>query len=357
MNISNIYRWELEKLYQMPVFYVLVIMCIAWNCYLFWDAKGYHIEEIRYDVSYMQENPEGFAKDYYVDYYAIFDIHKIQQYSKAETDYDAFMDKNIEKNYAKLKVRIENMSDEERNSVMFTGNYKLHPFLFGDFLRWLLLEGMLLIGLTVLYSMHFEKYHRTEELMLVTKTGKDLFRIKLFVSGLFALLLSGLVLSVSLGIYFISINYSSVWNSYISSNYNAGARIINDLYRTVYPYVTWVPMTVGQYLLAALGIVFLLFLFMMLLIGMLSYWLNHSVKVVCVFIIFSFLLYILGNEIALPNAMEYVLKCNPVHLILKSGYWFMDYAPGDSYPLYELLTVVLWIGFAGGGLRVVWKKA
>ena len=103
-------------------------------------------------------------------------------------------------------------------------------------------------------------------------------------------------------------------------------------------------------------IVFLLFLFMVLLMGMLSRWLNHSVKVVSVIIIFSFVLFFLGNEIGFPNGMEYVLKCNPVHLILKSGYWFMDYAPGDSYPLYELLTVVVWIGLAGGSLRLVWNK-
>ena len=356
MKIPNVYRLELEKLYQMPVFYVLVIMCIAWNSYLFWDAKGFSIEEIRYEASYMQEHPDAFVQDFFWDYYDTLDMQEIQQFAQGETIYDDSMVKSIEKNYGKLKTRSENMPDTEKNSMMFTRNHKLHSFLFGEFFCWLLVEGMLLIGLMVLYSMHFEKYHHTEELMLTTKTGKELFRIKLLVSGLFALLLSGIVVFISLGIYFISIDYSSVWNSYISSNYNAEARTIDDLYLVVYPYVTWVPMTVRQYLLAVLGIIFLLFLFMVLLMGMLSRWLNHSVKVVSVIIIFSFVLFFLGNEIGFPNGMEYVLKCNPVHLILKSGYWFMDYAPGDSYQLYELLTVVVWIGLAGGSLRLVWNK-
>lgn len=356
MKIPDMYRLELEKLYQMPVFYVLVIMCIAWNSYLFWDAKGYRIEEIRYDISYMQEHPDAFAQNYFVDYYNTLDMYKIQRFAKGETVYNDFMSKSIEKNYGKLKVRAEEMSDAEKNSLLFTGGYKLHIFLFQNMFQTFIAEGVLLIGLVVLYSMHFEKYHHTEELMLVSKTGKDLFRIKLLVSGLFALLLSGLVIFISLGIYFISIDYSSIWNCFISSNYNAGARIINDLYRVVYPYITWVPMTVGQYFWASFGIICGLFLFMILFTGMLSRWMNHSVKVVSAVMLFFFMLYFLGNELAVSNGMEYVLKCNPVHLFLKSGYWFMDYAPGDTYPLYELLTVVVWIVLAGASLRVVWNR-
>ena len=67
-------------------------------------------------------------------------------------------------------------------------------------------------------------------------------------------------------------------------------------------------------------------------------------------------LYALGNLIQVPNLLDFVLKCNPIHLTLKSGYWFMDYAAGDSYPGYEWLTCAMWILIGGASLATVLKR-
>ena len=345
----DIIRMEFEKLYKMPALYALVVMSIAFNIFLLVDVKGGSFSHIRYDSVHLEEAAESYAYDYYEDFRA----DQIQKLASGFASYRGITEELIRKNYQKLDIRAHEMTEAEKNSVSFTGVYKLQDLLFGSLFRYLLMEGGLLIFLTVLYSMHYEKFHRTEDIAFVSKTGRNLFAVKHLVSGLYALLLCAIVVVVTLSVYFVLIDYSGIWGSFISSNYNADKRTVNDLYLTVYPYITWIPLTIAQYLWAVLGVMMALYLFMVVVTGILCQKMKNSIIVLAVVFILVFALYFIGNGIHTASMLEYILKLNPVHLVMKSGYWFMDYAPGDSYPWYELLTIVVWNGIAAVGMWVV----
>ena len=342
----QIYYMEFQKLYQMPVFYVLVLMSIAFNIYIFWDTKGYQLKEIQTNIRNMKEQPETYEEEYGYDYYDGLEYDTIADYAKREKQFDVFSESLIHKNYEILSQRVKEMSEEERNSISFTGANKLHIFLFGIFMKALIVEGILLIVVTVLYSMHFEEYRQTEELVLVSKVGDHIYHVKLLVAGLFALLLTAIVMIISLLVYFCLIDYSSVWDSFVSSNYNAERRVVNDLRLVFYPFVTWVPMTIREYFFSVLAIIGLIFIFTILISGFFARCQKNSIVALAVIGTLSTILYFMGNEIVVPNMLDYVLKCNPVHLITKMGYWFMDYAAGDSYPAYEIVTMLIWNGAA-----------
>lgn len=344
-------RMEFEKLYRMPVFYGLVLMCIAFNVFLFWDGKGNQTEFIQDMVNERNEHTEEFEKDFFYDHYVDLDLKQIAEYAKWEKQFDDLTESLLRANYEKLRVRAEEMQETEKNSVTFTGECGLHSFLFGDYWKYLIGEGALLILVTVLYLMHYEEYQHTEELVAASRIGTGLYRVKLFVSGGFALFLTAFVMLVSLGIYFLKIDNSSVWDCFVSSNYNTERRTVNGLYLVVYPYITWSPMAIRQYFLSVSGITLLLFLFMILFAGLVAGHWKNSITALSVVVIYFMVLYFLGNEIVIPNWLEYIVQCNPVHLVMKCGYWFMDYAPGDTYPFYELFTVLVWNGLAAAGWR------
>lgn len=253
-------------------------------------------------------------------------------------------------------VRMDGMPEEEKNSPSFAGTYGLHKFLFGSLFQAMIIEGMIMIGVIVIYSMHFEINHQTDALVWCTKNGGRLYSIKLFASGVFALGMAFVVMVITLFYYFSMIDYSSVWNSYVSSSFNAAKRVINNLYLVYYPYITWEAMTIAQYFVASLILILFIYLFAILLIGTMAKRMKNSFFVLATIGIVSAVMHLLSSEIYIPNCLDYLLKFNPVHLIGKSGYWFMDYAPGDSYPFYEFLTLFIWTLGAGMGMKNVWRN-
>lgn len=344
-------QMELEKLYRMPAFYVLLFFCIGFNLWMLFSTQGGKRETMAESRKQLETDAKSYEEEWFYDYYRELDFKAVQSYAKWEMDFDKVTAKWIARQYHKLEQRAEHMEEGEKNSLSFTGEYRLHGFLMGDYLRFFLMEGFLVIGLVVVYAMHFEQYHQTRDVTQVSYFGEELPGIKLWAAGIFAMGLLLLLFVVSFGAYFSMIDYSDIWNSYVSSSYNTDKRIVNDLYLMVYPYVTWWPMKIGLYFMASLGVALLLFLFVFFFTGLLAQKLQNSIVVLGSMVGIFFLWYLLGNVIMIPNGMEYVLKCNPIHVLTKCGYWFMDYAPGDSYPLYEIGTMGGWILLTGLFLR------
>lgn len=342
-EVKQIVYNEAVKLLWMPAFYIYVLMCIGFNIYLFCNGVGYKLESIHADIDALQESGDDFANDIHYDYYGQSDFSTVLSYAKGERVYSRFANKCIDNNYAKLESRARTMEPEEQNSASFTGNHRLHQFLYSEFIRCLIVESVILIVLVVVYSMHFEKYYQTHELVLSCKYGIFLIKVKLFVAGVYSLLLCVVLWFSCLIMYFSVIDYSGIWKSYISSNYNVDKRTVNDLYLYVYPYVTWKPETQAAYFVKTIGISVLILIFTILLSGIAALYFDNDIKVMMFLVGGCCLMYCMGNLLQPNNILEYVFKLTPVHLITKCGFWFMDYAPGDSYSGYEILTVMIGI--------------
>lgn len=354
--MREIFKLELKKLYTMPMVYVLALICILFNIFLFWDGVGYFLEGIQNDAKMLKTDKEQFVNTYTYDSYKALDLEKIKSYATWGKQLSVSARELLDANYEKLMVRMDGMSEEEKNSLSFTGAYGLHNFLFGSLFQAMIIEGMILIGAIVIYSMHFEINHQTDDLVWCTKNGGRLYFVKLLASGVFALGMAFVVMVITFFYYFSMVDYSSVWNSYVSSSFNAAKRVINNLYLVYYPYITWEPMTIAQYFVESLLLILFIYLFTILLIGIMAKRIKNSFFVLASIGSVAVVMHLLSNEIYIPNCLDYLLKFNPVHLIAKSGYWFMDYAPGDSYPFYELLTLFIWTLGAGLGMKKVWKN-
>lgn len=342
-DTRRIFANEAVKLLSIPAFYICVLLCCGLNIYMLWYGVGYKLESINADIAFLKEDAGGFGGEYYYDYYGHSDFQTVCAYAKGERAYGNLTNRLIDSNYARLLKRVKTMKPEEKNSISFTGLHRLHIFFYGSYVKYLIIESMLLIMLAVFYAMHFENYHHTGDITAVCKYKNTLVRMKLLAAAVFALLLNVVLWLFSFLAYFSLIDYSGIWDSYISSVYNADRRVISDLYLYNYPYVTWKPMTQASYLLATVGVVSLLLLFAVLLAAACSLCFQNDIEAFMVIVGGVFLMYCLGTLIQPGSFLEFVFQLTPVHLISKCGYWFMDYAPGDSYPAYEWLVGVVWI--------------
>ena len=347
----DVFAFEFEKLYKMPVFYVLTLMCIVFNIWLFYDSESQWLEKMETDAQFLKYEPTAFAEYYGYDYYAETSMDEIMKLAKLNQSHGKMADELIASNYEKLQNRMEEMTERESESLTITGANRLHSHLFAYYLKYMIIEGLLIICLTVVYSMHFEVVHRTEELALTTRMGFSLFTTKLMVSALFSMLLITAVMVVTFGVYFMEIDYSNVWNSCISSNFNTDRRTVNNTYLAVYPYVTWFPMTIKGYLAASLGMTVVIFSFFLIFMGLMTLLQKNTVAVLALTAAGMFGMYFMGEEMHFASMLEYVVKFTPVHLVAKCGYWFMDYAPGDTWPMYEAAVLGVWTAITGFILR------
>lgn len=352
-KIPSVYAQEMYKLLTMPVFYLLLFCFLAWNVYTFFSAEGYRLESIREAALQVEEMADGGE-----GYYEHPDLKKVQKMAGRSKHFAPYTQALIEKNYGKLVSRAEQIAlgTEERNSKTFTGLFQLHQRLFGQLFSMLILEGGILIMLLLLYSLHYEKYQNTEDLALSSRLGGKIYAVKLLVAAIYVLLLCSILCLLSLSCYFIAIDYRGIWQSYISSSANVEKRVVNDLYLLVYPYVTWKPMTLARYFALSLLLVYLLYVWIFLLTAVFSLACEKTLAVPALLFSFLGILYVLGNGIMFPNMLEYILKAQPVHLMSKCGAWFTDYAPGDTYPLYEWLTMGIWNIFTFAVLYVLYRR-
>lgn len=343
----DLFMGEFRKLYRMPVFYLLLVLCIGVNIFFIWDSVAHKLDAIDEERIWMMEDPKGYGDTWYFDAYGETSFDQIESMACRDKTFDGLAGRLVSGNFDKLEARVETMSVKEKESLTFTGGYKLHSYLFVGLFPLLAAEGMLMVLLATVYLLHFEGYFQTEDLMLTTRTGPRMYVVKLVAAGVFGLILCVLLVCVSLGIWFALIDYSAIWDSYISSVFNAEKRTINDWYIVFYPFVTWHPMTIAGYLKASLGILLLLYIMAWVLSGIGALLIRQSFLLLACAGISVMGLYAVGNLVQIPGLIDFVLKCNPVHLILKGGYWFMDYAAGDTYQGYEWLVCGLWIGVGG----------
>ena len=352
----ELFMGEFRKLYQMPVFYLLLVFCIGINVYFIWDSVGYKLDAIEEERVWMTEAPEGYRDAWYFDAYGEMSFDEIKSMASRDKDFDGLAGRMVEANFDRLESRAAGMTAEEAGSLTFTGGYKLHSYLFCGLFPLMAAEGMMMVFLAVTYVLHFEGYFHTEDMVLNTRIGPQVYKVKLAAAGVFGGLLCIALVVVTLGIWFTLIDYGEIWGSFVSSVFNAEKRTVNDWYIYFYPFLTWRPMTIAGYLGASLGVLFLLYVLAWVLSGIGAMRIRQSFLLLAYVGISAMGFYAAGNLIQIPGVVDYVLKCNPVHLVLKSGYWFTDYAAGDTYPGYEWLTCMLWIGIGGWILHRVLGK-
>ena len=224
------------------------------------------------------------------------------------------MQQFLEDNYRKLQFRVEAIRSTEENGYGFyPGNqYKIHSILYGHIWKSLILEGAVLMMLSVLFLMDYERINKTRDIVIATVAGKECMRYKILAGVLCGLFYVLCLLIVTMGCFFNFLPFQKLWKVPVASCMVAEAR--NQM---MYPFVTFFRMTEQQYLLQ-----------------------NSYFTFICICILFMGL-YIFAY--AKTETLLDVIKAlmNPAVLYITSGGWFMENSLELSFAGNEFISLAV----------------
>ncbi len=361
----RLFCFEFRKLLRCWFLWILLAVFLAYDIFIVWDTVGRDSEDyhnmykiIMQTGTDLTENADKInallnsgneAERYYAEYvkayegiYNDFDIRSIldSKISISENfDTEGRYYEWIARNYDRLQERVEQIAAAGEDKYAFYPgiNYKVHGVLFSTILRMLLLQILILTGLAVLYLMDYERIHTTEYLTYSSKTGRKIQFIKWLSGMAMSFIYAVIMISISLLLFLLSVPMGGLWETPVSSFMVMQQR---GLY--LYPYITFVRLSFGKYLILSLLVVLLL----VILVGMLSgamqlFFRNSYLAMLSIGVIFLGL-------IALPylfstGFLHTAMALNPAALWYLCGGWFIEYDPAVSFAWSEFITIGVWL--------------
>ena len=356
---------EFRKLLRCWFLWLLLAIFLAYDIFIVWDTVGRN-SEIYHDmykvimrtgtdltdnadkISAML-NSENEIESYYADYvkaygdiYRDFDIHsilyaKIFSYKNFQTEGSYY--EWISRNYDKLQERVEQISSTGEDKYAFYPgiNYKVHGILFASLLRMLLLQILILTSLAVLYLMDYERIQKTEYLTYSSRTGRKIQFTK-WLSGMsMSLIYAVILISVSMLLFLLFVPMQGLWKTPVSS-----FMVMQQRGFYLYPYITFVRLSLGKYFILSMLVVFLLILLVGILSGAVQLFFRNSyLTMLSIGVLFLGL-------IALPylfstGFLHTAMALNPAILWYMCGGWFIEYDPAVSFAWSEFITIGVWL--------------
>lgn len=244
--------------------------------------------------------------------------------------------KFINENYEKLQKRVEEIKQSGEDDYGFYPGmvYNIHGFLYGKIGKKLLLEMTVLVILSILFLMDYERIHKTRNLVLVTRTGKQVMRTKAFMGVLGGFLYSLLLMAGTYGYFFFHVSFAGLWKVPVASNLITEARG-----QLTYPFITFWRLSEANYLLLTL----LVFMGILLLAAGLSIAIQMLLQNSYLTFLVQCLLFMSLELFAYWNTATFfdVVKavCNPVVLWITCGAWFMENELSLSFAGNEFLCI------------------
>lgn len=136
-------------------------------------------------------------KKTYGGMYDTLDMRKILEQKEKKSGYEpqGAWGMWIVRNYDRLQKRVEQIRKTgEGTYAFYPGSwYKLHSTLYGKLWKKLILQTAVLMILSMLYLMDYERIYKTQDLVLATTTGKKMMEKKMLAGTLCGLFYAGLL--------------------------------------------------------------------------------------------------------------------------------------------------------------------
>jgi hypothetical protein len=118
------------------------------------------------------------------------------------------------RNYDRLQKRVEQIRKTgEGTYAFYPGSwYKLHSTLYGKLWKKLILQTAVLMILSMLYLMDYERIYKTQDLVLATTTGKKMMEKKMLAGTLCGLFYAGLLTVFTLLVFFAAVPFQNLWH-------------------------------------------------------------------------------------------------------------------------------------------------
>lgn len=241
----------------------------------------------------------------------------------------------VRKQYKAFNERFHQLiNNREHKNLFFIGTvYRMHSLLFKTLFRTIIFEIVILVVLITAYLINYEFDNNTETIVYSTRRGRNIILDKLHVTLVLNVLVATIILVVTLGLYFITFDYSGLWNVPISSYFNAEKNFV---------YLSWWNMSFIQYLFFSIGIVYV----STLLFTGISFIIARAIKnTYFVFYVFAiiFSLFLIGpNWLPRNSNLIFIGGFTPFFLIINPFVWFMESGAFTTFKYYELATVGIW---------------
>lgn len=340
----RILKLEFQKIMKNPMLWLLaVIFCIV-NCFIIYNEAGnkdttkeleimHHIITKTDDVTntYQDKKETKQLSKAYQEYYKAnvglydkLDMTKILKQKEKIYEYQpkGFLKKFVKHNYDHLQKRVQQIkADKEYNQDFYPGQYyEIHSLLYSNLGKKLIIEMSVLMAISILFIMDYERLQKTNDIVDATKTGKKIKDYKALTGTLSGILYSAVLCGVTWIFFFYCVSFKGLWNVSIASTLVAEKRDPG----LFYPFVTFFKITQMQYLILTLIIYLGVILLTALATIAIQYLLGNSYFSFAVLILFNMALF-LGAYYSNGTLMDVILHLlNPITLYITSGGWFME---------------------------------
>lgn len=396
--------WELQKLWRSPVIWVLLAVFVGFNSFYIWsNARAGQelavlnnivatygkvideemLEELQGEIEQKAETlgskqgaaaylesltPEFYSEQpedvqwqidelsLYVMYaelagqlkerYGKVNIQALAEDTKKTYGLTGSAASWMDDHFVQLEKRFETyMENETYNEWFFAGNpYRMHSFLFRSVVKMVALEGILLAVLMTAYLVSYEREQRTHLLVFASKLGRKVMRKKAWAASI-ATAATGIVLMAgTLTVFFSLHDYSGLWDVNVGSG-------LNWEYQT--PYVFWWDITMWQYLLLAVAIIFISWLIITAATFALAVSVQNSYIVSITILIVLLALFVVPSYLTFSSLLLLVSHFNLMLLVLNPHMLFNGLSGMSGFWYHELLTLSIFVLLAVG--LAVWS--
>ena len=329
--MKRIAKIEALKIIKSPVMWTLLISFLAFNIL----TMG---SDFRDD--YVMENGEsGDAYDE-LDMEQVFETKKAVLPAHLTGSYEQL----VHRNYEKLQARVEEIRRTGEGNAPFYPGEKYHVFsnLFGSTGKKLLLESAAFLMLSLLLLMDYERMRKTREIVLISLTGKRVMRTKICVGALTGLLFCAVLMAGTYLFFFWKVPLAGLWDVPVSS-----AVLSETMGMASFPFVTFFRISLGQYFLLSLAVMFGMLLSVAgLCVALQLFIQNCYLSFLTQSLLYVGLLAVTGMRAANFIAVAKTFL-NPVTLWVNCGLWFIENDFVMSFAGSEFLSVI------GTGIVVV----
>lgn len=396
--------WELQKLWRSPVIWVLLAVFVGFNSFYIWsNARAGQelavlnnivatygkvideemLEELQGEIEQKAETLgskqgaaaylESLTPEFYSEQpedvqwqidelslyvmYAELAVQLKERYGKVNIQALAEDTKKtygltgsaaswMDDHFVQLEKRFETyMENETYNEWFFSGNpYRMHSFLFRSVVKMVALEGILLAVLMTAYLVSYEREQRTHLLVFASKLGRKVMRKKAWAASI-ATTATGIVLMAgTLAVFFSLHDYSGLWSVNVGSG-------LNWEYQT--PYVFWWDITMWQYLLLAVAIIFISWLIITAATFALAVSVQNSYIVSITILIVLLALFVVPSYLTFSSLLLLVSHFNLMLLVLNPHMLLNGLSGMSGFWYHELLTLSIFVLLAVG--LAVWS--
>lgn len=338
---------EVKKLLQERLFLIFIVLCLCLNIGVCFSTPN-----VRTTVN--QDAASGtFLQGEKI--YDTLDTNVIGSYYYNERFINSsILNQWIKAKYEKLQASVDQLNIENADLSPFAGEITpaVHEALFACQLKAILLECIIIISLFGLRSFSIEQQMEMVSLVYCSRRGRKVARDKIIANGIVSALYCLFLNFISLTIFFISWDFSQLWDVNIASSFNYVLDSSDPILRK--PFITWTNFTLKKYFVCS----------MVLLIGVLLAWwlLTNIIAVIarnnrCGGIVLAAMLclpffgLILFPEFYLPR-LFYLDTLTLSTVIYCNQWWFTDLGNYSLFAYQEVWTVVLHILIMSVGLGV-----